>query len=75
MLSGKKWENSNQKLQTQGQHFKECGCFVGMRARLAHLSNKEFVRFIRSGPGKSDDTVVMLALLEYLQYYHKNVLQ
>ena len=75
MLQGKRWENSNQKLQTQGQHFKECGCFVGMRARLAHLSNKEFVRFIRSGPGKSDDTVVMLALLEYLQYYHKNVLQ
>ena len=34
LLKKRKWENSSKKLQTQGKHFKECGCFVGLRAKL-----------------------------------------
>ena len=74
LLKKRKWENSSKKLQTQGKHFKECGCFVGLRAKLNHLTNSEFVRFIKSAPGKSDNTAVMLALLTYFEYYHKKIL-
>ena len=74
LLKKKKWENSSQKLQTQGSHFKECGCFVGLRAKMNHLSNSQFAKFIKSAPGKTDNTAVMLALLTYLEYYHKKIL-
>ena len=73
LLRKVKWENSTQKLQKQGKHFKECGCFVGLRAKLSHMSNSQFVKFIRSAPGKSDNTAVMLALLTYLDFYHKDL--
>lgn len=71
LLGKRKWENSNHRLQTQGSHFKECGCFVGLRARFGSLSNTQFVKFIRSG-GKPDETAVMLALLHYISFYAKN---
>ena len=74
LLKNKRWENSTHKLQNQGRAFKECGCFVGLRAKMNHLSNSQFVKFIRSGPGKSDNVAVMLALLTYLEYYHKKIL-
>ena len=74
LLKNKKWQNSSIVLQQQGKHFKECGCFVGLRAKLHKLSNTQFARFIKSGPGKSDNNAVMLALLTYLEYYHKKLL-
>jgi hypothetical protein len=74
LLRKRRWVNSSKKLQTQGTHFKECGCMVGLRAKLNHLSNSQFVRFIRSGGTKTDNVAVMLALLFYLEYYHKKIL-
>ena len=74
LLKNRKWENSTQKLQRQGSQYKECGCWVGMRAKLNHMSNSQFVKFMRSGPGKTDNTVVMMALLTYLEFYHKKLL-
>jgi len=71
LLGKRKWENSTNKLQTQGSNFKECGCFVGLRARFGKLTNTQFVKFIRSG-GKPDETAVMLALLHYISFYAKN---
>jgi len=71
LLKNKKWDDSTQALQTQGRHFKECGSFVGVRARLGQLTNKQFVQFIRDGKRKADKNVVLLTLLTYIKHYVK----
>ena len=70
MLRKKKWEDSKVALQTQGSHFKECGSFCGVRAKMGGLTNKQFVKFLRDGgTRKADKTVVMLTLLTYVEHY------
>ena len=67
-LKGHKWENSKVQLQRFGNHYRECGAFVAIRAKFFKLSNRAFVRLIRSyNKTKPDETAVMLVLLHYLE--------
>ena len=67
-LKGHKWENSTVQLQRFGDHFRECGAFVAIRAKFFNLTNAGFVRLIRSyNKTKPDETAVMLVLLHYLE--------
>ena len=67
-LKGRKWENSTVQLQRFGSHFRECGAFVSIRAKFWKLTNKAFVRLIRSyNKTKPDETAVLLVLLHYLE--------
>ena len=67
-LRGHKWENSHVALQKQGKHFRECGAFISVRAKFWKLSNKAFVKLIKSwNRTKPDDTAVLLVLLHYLE--------
>ena len=74
LLKNTKWADSSVALQTQGNHYKECGAFVGTRAFFGNLTNKEYVRLFKGK--KADKTVVMLALLHYINHekvgYNKN---
>jgi len=66
MLKNSKWADSKVKLQTQGKDFRECGSFVAVRAVFKDLTNTQFARLI----GRSaDNTVVMMTLLHYVDYY------
>ena len=67
-LKGHKWENSKVQLQRFGNHFRECGAFVAIRAKFAKLTNSAFVRLIKSySKTKPDQTAVLLVLLHYLE--------
>ena len=67
-LKGHKWENSSIQLQRFGSHYRECGAFVSVRAKFWKLTNKAFVRLIRSyNKTKPDETAVLLVLLHYLE--------
>ena len=67
-LKGHKWENSKVQLQRFGNHFRECGAFVAVRAKFAKLTNSAFVRLIKSySKTKPDETAVLLVLLHYLE--------
>ena len=67
-LKGHKWENSKVQLQRFGDHYRECGAFVAIRAKFFKLSNPAFVRLIRSyNKTKPDETAVLLVLLHYLE--------
>ena len=62
-LKGSKWENSTVQLQRFGDHFRECGAFVSIRAKFHTLSNSAFVRLIRSyNKTKPDETAVLLII-------------
>lgn len=67
-LKKTKWENSTIQLQRFGDHFRECGAFVAVRAKFFQLTNSAFVRLIRSyNKTRPDETAVMLVLLHYLE--------
>ena len=67
-LKNTKWENSKTQLQRFGDHFRECGAFVAIRAKFFNLTNSAFVKLIRSyNKTKPDETAVMLVLLHYLE--------
>ena len=67
-LKGHKWENSSVQLQRFGNHFRECGAFVSIRAKFWKLTNGAFVRLIKSyNKTTPDKTAVMLVLLHYLE--------
>ncbi len=75
-LRGHKWENSSVQLQRFGDHFRECGAFVSIRAKFHTLSNSAFVRLIRSyNKTKPDETAVLLVLLHYLEDDKHNILK
>ena len=63
-LKGSRWENSTVQLQRFGSR----GAFVSIRAKFWKLTNKAFVRLIRSyNKTKPDETAVLLVLLHYLE--------
>ena len=67
-LQGSSWENSTVQLQRFGTHFRECGAQVSVRAKFFKLSNKAFVRLIKSWNKTSPDTTaVFLTLLHYME--------
>ena len=67
-LKNTKWENSKVQLQRFGDHYRECGAFVAIRAKFFNLTNSAFVKLIRSyNKTKPDETAVMLVLLHYLE--------
>ena len=67
-LKGHKWENSSVQLQRFGNHFRECGAFVSVRCKFWKLTNRAFVRLIKSYNKTSpDQTAVLLVLLHYLE--------
>ena len=67
-LKGHKWENSGVQLQQFGDHYRECGAFVSVRCKFWKLSNRAFVRLIKSyNKTKPDQTAVLLVLLHYLE--------
>jgi len=75
-LKGSRWENSTVQLQRFGDHFRECGAFVSIRAKFHSLSNSAFVRLIRSyNKTKPDETAVMLVLLHYMEDKKHNILK
>lgn len=75
-LKGHKWENSTVQLQRFGDHYRECGAFVSIRAKFHTLSNSAFVRLIRSyNKTKPDETAVLLVLLHYLEDDKHNILK
>ena len=74
-LKGHK-ENSTVQLQRFGDHYRECGAFVSIRAKFHTLSNSAFVRLIRSyNKTKPDETAVLLVLLHYLEDDKHNILK
>ena len=74
-LKGHKWENSTVQLQRFGDHFRECGAFVSIRAKFFTLSNPAFVKLIKSyNKTKPDETAVLLVLLHYLEDEKHNIL-
>ena len=73
-LEGHKWEDSTVQLQRFGSHYRECGAFCGVRAVFFRLTNKEFVKLIKSwNSTKPDETVVMLAMLHYIEDQALNI--
>ena len=74
-LKGHKWENSTVQLQRFGDHYRECGAFVSIRAKFFSLSNPAFVKLIKSyNKTKPDETAVLLVLLHYLEDEKHNIL-
>ena len=67
-LKGKKWENSSVQLQKMGSHYRECGAFIAVRACFHKLTNRAFVKLIKSWNRTTpDETAVLLVLLHYLE--------
>ena len=67
-LKGHSWQNSSVQLQRFGDHYRECGAFVSVRAKFHKLTNGAFVKLIKSyNKTKPDETAVLLVLLHYLE--------
>ena len=63
-LQGHVWANQTTQLQRFGNHYRECGAFIAVRAK----SNGAFTRLIKSyNKTKPDETAVLLVLLHYLE--------
>ena len=67
-FEGHKWEDSTVQLQRFGSHYRECGSFCGVRAVFFKLTNREFVKLIKSWDSQHPDkTAVMLVLLHFIE--------
>ena len=67
-LKGQSWQKSSVQLQRFGDHYRECGAFISVRAKFHKLTNGAFVKLIKSyNKTKPDETAVLLVLLHYLE--------
>ena len=67
-LQGHVWANQTTQLQRFGNHYRECGAFIAVRAKFHKLTNGAFTRLIKSyNKTKPDETAVLLVLLHYLE--------
>ena len=66
LLKKVKWTDSRKALQTQGNKFRECGAWVGLRGFMGNLTNQQFIGLFKGK--KADKMVIHLTLLHYMSH-------
>ena len=65
-LQGHKYHSNLNKVQAQKTSVRDCGCHCAIRCVFWKWSNRDYVRFLRTHYGSTDDTVTSLCALHLL---------
>lgn len=65
-LQGHRYHSNLNKVQAQKANIRDCGCHCAIRCVFWKWSNRDYVRFLRTHYGSTDDTVTTLCALHLL---------